>query len=384
MMENTKAQWSYPTSIKVGAGQITEVAQSCRELDIKAPLIVTDPGLSNSPLTAQLIQICQTAALQVGIYSQVKPNPTEENVLGGVKAYQLGQHDGIIAFGGGSSLDAAKAIALMVGQTLSLWNFEDVGDNWRQVKVEGIAPLIAIPTTAGTGSEVGRAAVITDTVQGVKKIIFHPQMLPKRVILDPKLTVGLPAHLTAATGMDALSHCLEAFCASTYHPMAEGIALEGMRLIKNNLLQAYQKGSDLEARTHMLVASAMGATAFQKGLGAMHALAHPLGALYDAHHGRLNAILMPYVLLANRPVIEDKINLLTHFLSINNGFDGFMDWIYDLRLELKIETSLSVLGIDDQYLELIAQRATEDSSAGTNPILFTSKEYEYILKEALG
>ena len=321
------ANWSYPTQIRVGAGRINELVDSCRELDIKAPLIVTDPGLAGSLLVGKVLSLCRAGGLQVGVFSQIKENPTEQNILDGVHAYQIGQHDGVVAFGGGSSLDAAKAIGLMVGQSLSLWDFEDVGDNWTRVAVETMAPVIAIPTTAGTGSEVGRASVITDTVHQVKKIIFHPQMLPKRVILDPELTVGLPPQLTAATGMDALSHCLEAYCAPYYHPMAEGVALEGMRLIKQNLLRAYEDGNDLEARTNMLVASAMGATAFQKGLGAMHALSHPLGALYDAHHGRLNAILMPYILLANRSVIEDKILRLANYLVIDNGFDGFMDWV---------------------------------------------------------
>lgn len=376
--------WNYPTRMRVGAGRINELADICQELGIKAPLIITDPGLAGSSLMGKLVHLCQNAELNVGVFSQIKANPTEQNVLDGIGAYRIGSHDGVIAFGGGSSLDAAKAIALMVGQELPLWEFEDLGDNWLKVCVERMAPVIAIPTTAGTGSEVGRASVITDTVQQIKKIIFHPQMLPRIVILDPELTISLPPKLTAATGMDALSHCLEAYCAPSYHPMAEAIALEGIRLIKENLLKAYFDGADIEARTHMLVASAMGATAFQRGLGAMHALAHPLGALYDAHHGRLNAILMPYVLLANRPMIEDKINRLANYLTIDNGFDGFMDWLLQLRLELGIESCLAHIGINQDQVERIAKMATEDAAASSNPVLFTQEEYKNILLAAIG
>lgn len=384
MTQHLNANWNYPTRVRVGAGRVNELANACKELGMKAPLLVTDPGLAASLLVGRVVQSGQSQGLNIGIFSQIKTNPTGENVLSGVNAYRTGQHDGVIAFGGGSGLDAAKAIALMVGQERPLWDFEDVGDNWKRVNVAAMAPVVALPTTAGTGSEVGRASVITDTEQQIKKIIFHPGMLPSIVIMDPELTVGLPAAITAATGMDALSHCLEAYCATYYHPMAEGIALEGIRLIKKNLLNAYKEGTNLEARTNMLVASAMGATAFQRGLGAMHALAHPLGALYDAHHGRLNAILMPYVLLANRSVIENKISRLANYLSIANSFDGFMDWILQIRLELNIESTLSQLGIDHSQIDRLAKMATEDAASGSNPIAFTQQEYKNILQEAIG
>lgn len=384
MTRHLNANWNYPTRVRVGAGRVNELANACKELGMKAPLLVTDPGLAASLLVGRVVQSGQSQGLNIGIFSQIKTNPTGENVLSGVNAYRTGQHDGVIAFGGGSGLDAAKAIALMVGQDRPLWDFEDVGDNWKRVNVAAMAPVVALPTTAGTGSEVGRASVITDTEQQIKKIIFHPGMLPSIVIMDPELTVGLPAAITAATGMDALSHCLEAYCATYYHPMAEGIALEGIRLIKENLLKAYKEGTNLEARTNMLVASAMGATAFQRGLGAMHALAHPLGALYDAHHGRLNAILMPYVLLANRSVIENKIIRLANYLSVANGFDGFMDWILQIRLELNIESTLSQLGIDHSQIDRLAKMATEDAASGSNPIAFTQQEYKNILQEAIG
>ncbi|HAT1883020.1 TPA: iron-containing alcohol dehydrogenase [Legionella pneumophila] len=376
--------WNYPTRILVGVGRINELVKACRELGMDAPLFVTDPGLASSSMVSKIIQQAQTSGLRTGLFCQIKTNPTGDNVMNGVYAFKAGQHDGVIAFGGGSALDAAKAIALMVGQDRSLWDFEDAGDNWTRVNVSAMAPVLAIPTTAGTGSEVGRASVITDTEKQVKKIIFHPKMLPAMVILDPELTVGLPKSLTAATGMDALSHCLEAYCAPYYHPMAESIALEGIRLIRENLIRAYKDGGDLEARTHMLVASAMGATAFQRGLGAMHALAHPLGAIYDVHHGRLNAILMPYVLLANRSEIENKIERLASYLSISNGFDGFLDWIEQMRLELGIENTLSHLGIDHSQVDRLAKMATEDAAAASNPVLFTFEQYKELLNKAIG
>ncbi|HAT1802929.1 TPA: iron-containing alcohol dehydrogenase [Legionella pneumophila] len=376
--------WNYPTRILVGAGRINELAKACRDLGMNAPLLVTDPGLASSLMVSKVIQQAQASGLRTGLFCQIKTNPTGDNVMNGVCAFKAGQHDGVIAFGGGSALDAGKAIALMVGQDRPLWDFEDVGDNWTRVNVSAMAQVLAIPTTAGTGSEVGRASVITDAEKQVKKIIFHPKMLPAMVILDPELTVGLPKLLTAATGMDALSHCLEAYCSNYYHPMAESIALEGIRLIKENLIQAYKDGSDLEARTHMLVASAMGATAFQRGLGAMHALAHPLGAIYDVHHGRLNAVLMPYVLLANRSEIENKIERLANYLSIANGFDGFLDWIEQMRLELGIENTLSQLGIDHSQIDRLAKMATEDAAAASNPVLFTFEQYRELLSKAIG
>jgi alcohol dehydrogenase class IV len=377
------ANWNYPTSIRVGAGRAKELAAACSALGMKAPLLVTDPALAELPMINKAFEDCRKVGLQVALFCQIKTNPTGENVRDGLDAFQAGNHDGVIAFGGGSALDAGKAIALMVGQNRPLWDFEDLGDNWKRVNAAGIAPIVALPTTAGTGSEVGRAAVITDSKEQIKKIIFHPQMLPKIVILDPELTIKLPPALTAATGMDALSHCLEAYCAPNYHPMAAGIALEGIRLVKDYLPDAFKNGDDLEARTQMLVASCMGATAFQRGLGAMHALAHPLGAIYDAHHGRLNAILMPYVLQANRLAIEPKIARLATYLQLSNGFDGFLDWILGLRYELGIEHSLSEIGIDEQQVERIAKMATEDAAASSNPIIFNEQQYRNILKTAI-
>ncbi|WP_133137519.1 iron-containing alcohol dehydrogenase [Legionella rowbothamii] len=377
-----KANWNYPTKVRVGRGRISELPAACAELGMKMPLLVTDPGLANSVLVENTLALMQDAGVTTSVFCQIKANPTGEQVMDGVATYHQGAHDGVIAFGGGSALDAAKAIALMVGQERSLWDFEDVGDNWLRVNVGAMAPVIAVPTTAGTGSEVGRASVITDSEQQIKKIIFHPNMLPSLVILDPELTVGLPKPITAATGMDALSHCLEAYCAPGYHPMAEGIALEGIRLIKENLLAAYHEGTNLAARTNMLVASSMGATAFQRGLGAMHALAHPLGALYDAHHGRLNAILMPYVLRANRSAIEERIERLARYLSLDGGFDGFWGWINHMRSELGIESNLAEIGIDTSQVERLATMATADAASGSNPIVFTQQQYKDILYSA--
>lgn len=383
-MIKVEATWNYPTTIHAGAGRIDELPMICAQLEIKNPMVVTDPGLSKLPFLLKAVTECRQAGLNCSVFAEVSSNPISQNIEVGTIAYRKGCHDGVIAFGGGSVLDAAKAIALMAGQVRGLWDFEDVGDNWKRVIEAGVAPIIAIPTTAGTGSEVGRAAVITDTDAQVKRIIFHPRLLPSVVILDPILTTGLPAQITAATGMDALSHNLEALCAPGYHPMADGIAAEGIRLIKNNLPSAVADGNDVEARMQMLVASSMGATAFQKGLGAMHALAHPLGALYNAHHGLLNAILMPYVVQANRPAISDTIQQLCRSLTIKNGsFEQFLDWILALRQQVGIPHSLAEIGINTADARRIGRMAYNDPSAGSNPIPFSENHYSSIFCRAV-
>ena len=383
-MEKWHANWNYPTSIRVGAGRIRELADACKALGLRAPLLITDPGLAALPMVEDAVSACCNAAVRCGLFPNIQGNPTGSNVAGGVAAFRAGDHDGVIAFGGGSALDAAKAVALMVGQDRPLWDFEDVGDNWTRVNEAGVVPIVAVPTTAGTGSEVGRASVIVDELRHVKKIIFHPKMLPSIVILDPELTIGLPAHLTAATGMDALSHNLEAFCSPYYHPMAQGIAMEGARLVQQYLPRSVADGSDIEARAQMLVAASMGATAFQKGLGGMHALAHPLGALYDAHHGLLNAILMPYVLEANRRAIEAPLEHLARYLDIADpGFDGFLHWILELRERLDIPNSLAAIDIDDNDAETVGRMAARDPSAGGNPIAFSAEEYSQIFRAAV-
>lgn len=379
--------WNYPNQIHVSVGALKALPELCQQLSIKSPLLVTDPGLAELPMVANAQRLCQAKELNCKVFSAIQGNPTGDNVDAGVSVFRDGQHDGVIAFGGGSALDAGKAIALMAGQSRPLWDFEDVGDNWTRVDEDGIAPVIAIPTTAGTGSEVGRASVITDPAAQVKKIIFHPKMLPAQVILDPELTTGLPSHITAATGMDALSHNLEALCAPTYHPMAEGIAIEGIRLVKEYLPRAVADGLDLQARTQMLVASSMGATAFQKGLGGMHALAHPLGAIHNAHHGLLNAVLMPYVLKANRSAIEQPIARLSRYLELEElGFDGFLNWVLTLRSHLNIAHSLADIGItDDSDTEAlrVGAMAVADPTAGGNPIAFSSQQYAAIYQAAV-
>ncbi len=378
------ANWNYPTNVKVGAGRISELADLCKSMGMSAPLIITDPGLAALPMFENVVKEVKASGLRCGVFSGIKANPTGENVEDGTAYYREHDHDGVIAFGGGSALDAAKAVALLVGQDRPIFDFEDVGDNWLRVNVEGMAPVVAVPTTAGTGSEVGRASVITDASNHIKKIIFHPNMLPAEVILDPELTVGLPGPITAATGMDALSHNLEALCSPFYHPMAEGIAVEGIRLVQEFLPRAVADGGDIEARTQMLVSSSMGATAFQKGLGGMHALAHPLGALYDAHHGMLNAILMPYVLQANRPEIEARIDRLTRYMGLEKiGFDGFMDWVLALRKQLGIPHTLADIDIDAVQAELVGKMAVEDPSAGGNPISFNAEQYQQIFTDAV-
>lgn len=376
--------WNYPTAVRTGAGRISELAGACRELGMSSPLLVTDPGLAGLPMVKDAVEDCKEQGLDISVFSDIKPNPTGENVDAGVEYYRSGGHDGVIAFGGGSGLDAGKAVAMIAGQSRPLWDFEDVGDNWLRADAGAIAPIVALPTTAGTGSEVGRASVITDVANHVKKIIFHPKMLPQIVILDPELTFGLPPMITAATGMDALSHNLEAYSSPLYHPMAEGIAVQGISLVREHLKTAVENGSDLEARTQMLVASCMGATAFQRGLGAMHALAHPLGALYDAHHGTLNAVLMPYVLIANRGAIEERIARLSRYLDLAKpGFDEFLEWVLTLRQEIGIPNDLAVLGIDDGQVDRIGRMAVEDPSAGTNPIQFSADEYTALVSRAI-
>ena len=378
----TNANWHYPTKIIVGAGRIAELPVLCNDLGISNPLLVTDPGIANLPMMQSIKNICAQSNLPIVVFSQIKPNPTGQNIEDGVTTYLAGDHDGIVALGGGSALDAGKAIGLIARQKCRLWDLEDAGDNDKNADPDLIAPILAIPTTAGTGSEVGRAGLIVNEAEQRKVIIFHPKMLPSSVILDPELTVGLPPHITAATGMDALSHCLEAWCAPNFHPMAEGIALEGIRLVRHNIETAVEDGSDIEARLNMLVASMMGATAFQRGLGAMHALAHPLGAVYDAHHGLLNAILMPYVLKANQSAIDEKIARLAGYIGIESSFSGFLDWVLTLRGRIGIPHALSSVIEQDEVFSQIGEMAIVDPSAGGNPIAFSAGEYQAILDNA--
>jgi alcohol dehydrogenase class IV len=378
------ANWNYPTAIKAGPGRVHELPALCAGLGMARPLLVTDPALAALPMVGRAVAACREAKLQCGVFHGIKGNPTGGNVQAGVAAFRDGGHDGVIAFGGGSALDAGKAIALMAGQDRPLWDFEDVGDNYLRVKVAGMAPVVAVPTTAGTGSEVGRASVITDEDARVKRIIFHARMLPAVVVLDPELTVGLPPEVTAATGMDALSHCLEAYCSPQYHPMAEGIALQGMRLVHDYLPRAVEDGSDLEARYHMLVASCMGATAFQRGLGAMHALAHPLGALYDAHHGLLNAILMPYVVRANQAVLQAPLAALGRHLQLQSpSAQGVLAWILALRARLGIPNTLAEIGIDDSQALKVGAMAQADPSSDTNPVSLDAAQYAALFRDAV-
>ncbi len=382
--QNLKGNWNYPTQMIFGPGRIRNLAQACKMLGMKRPLLVTDPGLAGLPMVKDAIAANAAEGLPTGLFSAVKPNPVGHNVEEGVKAYKEGGHDGVIAFGGGSGLDCAKAVALMVGQTRPLWDFEDKGDNWKRVDPAGVAPIVAVPTTAGTGSEVGRASVIVEEATHTKRIIFHPKMLPSTVISDPELTVGLPPNITAATGMDALAHCLEAYCAPGYHPMAEGIAVEGIRLVKDWLPEAVKDGRNLAARAHMLAAASMGATAFQKGLGAIHSLSHPVGAIYDTHHGLTNAVFMPYVLAFNRPAIEDKMGRLAAWLGLKqHSFDAVQDWVLALRAELKIPAKLDGLGVGGERIDEIAQMAAEDPTAPTNPVPAGAPEMRRMFEMAL-
>lgn len=375
--------FGFPTPIRFGAGRVKELPSFCASAGMKKPLFVTDKGLAGTPMVKDILASLAAAGLGSAMYSDVRPNPTEENVLQGCKVFRNGGHDGVICFGGGSALDTGKMIALMHGQSISIFDLEDIGDWWTRADASKVAPNICIPTTAGTGSEVGRAGVITHPGTHEKKIIFHPDVMPKFAILDPEVTVGLPAKLTAATGFDAFAHCLEAYCVPFYHPLAAGVGLEGMRLIKENLAKAVKKGKDIDARANMLVASAMGATAFQRGLGAIHALSHPFGGLYDAHHGTLNGIIMPYVLKANRRKIEKEIERAAAYLGIKGGFNGFLKFVLALRKEVGIPHRLADIGIDTKRLDEVAAMAIKDPSAGGNPIQFTEKQYKALARKCV-
>ena len=380
---NLTGNWSYPTAIKFGAGRIAELAEACVACGISKPLLVTDKGLASLPITLQALDILEGAGLGRALFSEVDPNPNEINLAAGLKVYRDGDHDGVIAFGGGSGLDLGKMVAFMSGQSRPVWDFEDIGDWWTRADPAGIAPIIAVPTTAGTGSEVGRASVITNSETHVKKIIFHPKVLPQVVICDPELTVGMPKMITAGTGMDAFAHCLEAFCSPHYHPMSQGIALEGLRLVNEYLPRAYADGSDLEARAHMRSAAAMGATAFQKGLGAIHALSHPIGAVYNTHHGTTNAVVMPAVLDFNRPEVEARLAQAAAYMGISGGYTGFYDRVMALREELGIPNGLRDLGVGDDRLDELTAMALEDPSVGGNPVKMTSENTLALFQAAL-
>ena len=382
-MSVATVNWSYPTAVKFGPGRIKELAEHCKAVGMRNPLLVTDKALSSLPITAQALDILDASGLGRAVFSEVDPNPNEKNMEAGLKAYRAGGHDGVVCFGGGSALDLGKMIALMVDQTVSVWDLEDIGDWWTRANADTIAPIIAVPTTAGTGSEVGRAGVLTNSETHKKKIIFHPKLLPAVTICDPELTVGMPKFITAGTGMDALAHSLEAFCSPHYHPMSQGIALEGMRLVFENLPKAYANPTDLEARAHMMSAAAMGAVAFQKGLGAIHSLSHPVGAVYGTHHGTTNAVVMPMVMDFNRAAIESRIEAAAAYIGIKGGFDGFRARVMELRSDLAIPENLSAMGVEASRLDELTEMALEDPSCGGNPIEMTRENTRALFERCM-
>jgi alcohol dehydrogenase class IV len=382
-MELENTNWNFPTTIWFGSDRIEDLPAACEQLGIKNPLFVTDEGLVKLEIVATALNTLKKSAISFSVYSDVQGNPTGKNVTAGVEHYRKHGHDGVIAFGGGSAIDAAKTIAFMSGQTESIWDFEDVGDNWSYADVNGIAPIIAIPTTSGTGSEVGRASVILDQENYTKKIIFHPKMLPEIVISDPKLTVGLPPHITAWTGVDAMVHAIEAFCAPGYHPMAEGIAVEAIRLIAKYLPKAFKDGTDIEARGQMLVAASMGATAFQKGLGSVHSVAHQLGAIYNKQHGLLNAIILPYAIAQNKDVIEEKMSYLAKVLDLESlGTDAVIAYLNALRKELNIPNTLAEIDVDNEKAVEIGKMAFKDPSTPSNAKTVDAKDLENLFRAA--
>ena len=375
--------WSYPTQIKFGAGRIREISEACKQANIKKPLLITDKGLSNLPITSRTLQLMKEAGLGEAIFSNVDPNPNEKNLDAGIAAFTEGNHDGVIAFGGGSGLDLGKLVAFMVGQDRSVWVFEDVSDWWTRAKPDAIFPIVAVPTTAGTGSEVGRASVLTNSSTAEKKIIFHPQILPKVVICDPELTVEMPKSITAGTGLDAFAHCVEAFSSPHYHPMSQGIAVEGMRLVIENLEKVYLDGSDVEARANMMSAALMGATAFQKGLGAIHALSHPIGAMHHTHHGTTNAVCMPAVLRLNELKIQQRFDSVSGYLGIKNGFSGFKTFVDQFNASLNIPSKLGDLGVESPDLEKLVTGALSDPSCGGNPVELNETNVRALFEEVL-
>ena len=372
--------WNYPTTVWFGPDRSKQVQQACDTLGIKNPLIVTDPGLLQTPI---IEEINSNLSSKTNVYSDVQGNPTGSNVTNGVKVFLEGNHDGVIAIGGGSGMDAGKGIAFLAHQKRPLWDFEDIGDWWTRADSKVIKPIIAIPTTAGTGYEVGRAGVFLNEDNHKKKIIFHPKMLPQIAILDPSLTINLPKGITAGTGMDALAHCLEAYSSPFYHPMAEGTALEGLRLVKENIQEVFHNGKNIEARAHMLVASMMGAAAFQKGLGAIHSITHPVNSLYHTHHGTTNGTVMPFVLNYNRSVIEDKFVRLANFLDIKGGFDGIVQWVIDLKKEMEIPETLKDMGVQPGDEVKLAPLAQEDPSTGGNPLEMTEQKFQELIANCI-
>ena len=375
--------WSYPTQIKFGAGRVREIADACNQANIKKPLLITDKGLSDLPITSKTLKLMKEAGLGEAIFSNVDPNPNEKNLAAGITVFTEGNHDGVIAFGGGSGLDLGKLVAFMVGQDRSVWDFEDVSDWWTRAKSDAIFPIVAVPTTAGTGSEVGRASVLTNSVTSEKKIIFHPQILPKVVICDPELTVEMPKSITAGTGLDAFAHCVEAFSSPHYHPMSQGIAVEGMRLVIENLGKVYSDGSNIEARANMMSAALMGATAFQKGLGAIHALSHPIGAMHHTHHGTTNAVCMPAVLRLNELKIRERFDSVSGYLGIKNGFVGFKAFVDEFNASFNIPSQLVGLGVVNPNLEKLIEGALSDPSCGGNPVELTETNVRSLFEEVL-
>ena len=377
------ANWSYPTTVKFGPGRIRELGEACLSLGVKNPLLVTDKVLAQLDITQKALAILKSSGFESSVFFDVDPNPNETNLEAALVVYNDGNHDAVIAFGGGSAVDLGKMVAFMSGQSRQIWDFEDIGDWWTRANSEAISPIIAVPTTAGTGSEVGRASVITNSKTNEKKIIFHPKVLPSVVICDPELTVGMPSFVTAGTGLDAFAHCVEAFSSPHYHPMSQGIAVEGMKLVIENLPKAYNNPKDLQARSNMMSAAMMGATAFQKGLGAIHALSHPIGALYNTHHGTTNAVCMPAVLDMNAPEIKNRFDQVSSYIGVQNGFEGFCNFVRELNLSFNIPTKLSGLGVVNVDVEKLTKAALKDPSCGGNPVPLNHKNVAELINQLL-
>ena len=375
-------QYNFPTIIRFGAGSSGELGDYLLTHHLTKPLVVTDPIVAQLDFFKLLMKDLERKKIQPEVFFDLHKNPVKSDVYKGTDVYDQTTRDSVIGIGGGVALDVARAIVLRVNHREDLFKYDDLigGD----VYVTNDVPhFIAIPTTAGTGSEVGRSAIIADDVTHQKKILFSPKLLAKIVFADPLLTMNLPANVTAATGMDALTHNMEAFLAKMSHPLCEGIALEGIRLIDESLTKAVNK-SDLESRSKMLIASLMGAVAFQKGLGVVHSLAHPLSSLLDTHHGLANAVNIPYGMRFNAEGFEDKFRRIARTLNLKDETgDAVVKYLFNLNSEIGIPHKLSKIGVRQEHIEPLADLAIADFAHPNNPKPVTRENFRQLYLEAL-
>ena len=384
-MDYTQPQdWSFPVPIAYGPGRLKEIAGFCRDAGMSRPLVVTDRGSAALPFLADLMRLLSEGGLHAALYSEISPNPRDDEIAGGRAMFRDGGHDGIIAIGGGSGMDGGKAIALTATNDIDLWAFEFEQTPPDMSAHAPFPPLITIPTTAGTGAETESTAMITDTAKGMKWCIWHAELKPALALLDPEITLGLPPHLTAWTGADALVHAIEAYCVPGFHPLCDGVALEGLRLVARWLPVAVAEPGNLQARGAMLAGSCLAGVAFLKGLGMVHAVSHMVGAEYDTQHGLTNAVLLPSVLRFNAGHIEDKVTPMAQAMGLTEtGFDAVHAHICALLDDIGIPKTLADIGVSEDCAARIAAKALQDSAAGTNPRPASAAEVEALVLEAI-